>query len=180
MDITGEDIRYLFVKFWCRSYVCQNEGDSIRINCLKYFPDCSKIVDRISGLCWEAKIENWHDIKRIRYLMMVHEPESSYNDWPDKFIRDRLDNPMSCVILTRYKKKDVNLFLDDLIDNLTPDKLYNMKERRFNVTAGIFDELGITPDHRLHSHIVMRQTKNIPLFADIWKVIYSFLRKYNV
>lgn len=169
-------IQFTFVSFYCRSYPLPSGMgivSPIRFNCLSYFVDCFDIIKEIDAITSNNSKEK-RDYKLTRLIMMNQVPAAKWTDWPDKY--GSQDAPMSTAIISKYTKKDVNKFLDRLINGLTPSKIYRMKGRDFRVTAGIYTELGMTVEHPLHRIIVMRQMMETGiLFDSLWHLTYNFL-----
>lgn len=167
-------VKFTFVKFYCRSYslpITVRCETPIMINCLSYFADCFNITDEIDRLYVEHEPRSY---KSTKQMMMNYVPVTRWNKWPDKYGIE--NDPRAVTIISKYTRKDVNKFLDRLIDGLTPSKIYRMKGRTFRVTAGIYTELGMTVEHPLHRIIVMRQMMETGiLFDSLWHLTYNFL-----
>jgi hypothetical protein len=183
-EVTGEDIKYLVIRFYCRSAPAPvgssliNGSGPILFGGLKYFAHCSHVVRDINRVCkgWIGSFIK-EDHKNISTLMIGHESTSDWYNWPDKTLRNNAETIMGIPVISKYSKKDMNHFLDDLLDDLTPEKLRDMSDRRFRTTMGIFMELEINTSHPLHKYMVMRQINGlITMNESLWNLIYEYLR----
>lgn len=169
-----KDIKWIFVNIYCRSSPLNKSPHCVSTNNLEYFPDCSSVVHQICRLINKDNTKLYTE--PVKKLMREHKCETRWTEWPDKCFDNRYGCPLSVAILSKYKKADVDLFLDILIGDLTQKKLYKMKLRKFKIVIGIFSELGIEHSHPLYLHMILRQIdKKIIMPESLWKLIHSYL-----
>ena len=175
-------IRHITISIYCRSTPV-NGSKPIIIRELRHFMHFPYVVGEVQELCFLSNCVPEIKNAELAKIKIAMDYSFAYPVYKTPTPNNRYEFTGTINILSKYKKKDMHLFLDYLMKDLDHEKIMTMKESHFQIVFGIFRELCISDEHPLYASLFFRlinKALELILSEPLVKLIAEYAIKINL